>query len=150
MNLAPHLNPSDTRPLTCAEQEIVDHILQGCTNKQIATCRGTSAGTVANQIAAVYQKLGICSRADLLIRLAVSAPEPAPARPSVTCLSSREQQVVLQAIQGHSNKLIAIELALTESTVATHLRRALVKLRLRSRRELIMGSQCALATPDVP
>ncbi|MCY1042101.1 LuxR C-terminal-related transcriptional regulator [Corallococcus sp. bb12-1] len=144
------MNPSESSALTSAEQEIVNHVLLGWTNKQIASGRGTSAGTVANQIAAIYQKLGISSRADLLIRLAVSAPEPAPARPPLTCLSSREQQVVLQAIQGHSNKLIAIELALTESTVATHLRRALVKLRLRSRRDLIVELQCAVATQGVP
>ncbi|RYZ39533.1 MAG: LuxR family transcriptional regulator, partial [Myxococcaceae bacterium] len=68
----------------------------------------------------------------------------------LSCLSSREQQVVLQAIQGHSNKLIAIELELTESTVATHLRRALVKLGLRSRRDLIVEFQPVGATLHVP
>ncbi|GMU10245.1 response regulator transcription factor [Corallococcus caeni] len=144
------MNPFDSRPLTSAEQEIVDFLLQGWTNKQIAACRGTSVGTVANQIAAIYQKRGVYSRADLLVRFSVSAPEPGLARPSLSCLSSREQEVVLQAIQGHSNKLIAIELNLTESTVATHLRRALVKLRLSSRRELIVELQHAVATSDVP
>ncbi|RYZ43813.1 MAG: response regulator transcription factor, partial [Myxococcaceae bacterium] len=70
------MNPSESSALTCAEQEIVHHVLLGWTNKQIATCRGTSVGTVANQIAAIYQKLGISSRADLLVRFAVSPQEP--------------------------------------------------------------------------
>jgi DNA-binding CsgD family transcriptional regulator len=52
-------------------------------------------------------------------------------------LSEREVQVVSLAVRGHANKYIAIELGLTESTVATHLRRAMGKLRVRSRTQLI-------------
>ncbi len=40
-------------------------------------------------------------------------------------LSGREVQVVAMVVRGHANKYIAIELGLTESTVATHLRRAM-------------------------
>lgn len=52
-------------------------------------------------------------------------------------LSDREIQVVSLAVRGHANKYIAIELGLTESTVATHLRRAMGKLCVRSRTQLI-------------
>jgi DNA-binding CsgD family transcriptional regulator len=148
-SLFPAASPSGARALTPAEFEIIEDILRGCTNKQIAEGRGTSAGTVANQIAAIYQKLGIGSRADLMARLALSDPASGACASRLSGLSGREQQVVLQAIQGHSNKLIAIELGLTESTVATHLRRALGKLGLRSRRELILDLQAAETTPDV-
>jgi DNA-binding CsgD family transcriptional regulator len=52
-------------PLTEAERNIVDQILEGGSNKEIAERRGTSARTVANQISGIYQKLGIASRAEL-------------------------------------------------------------------------------------
>jgi DNA-binding NarL/FixJ family response regulator len=148
-SLFPAARSPEARGLTPTEFDIVEHILQGWTNKQIAESRGTAPTTVANQIAAIYQKLGLCSRADLMVRLALSDPASASTSSRLASLSAREQQVVLQASQGHSNKRIAIELGLTESTVATHLRRALGKLGLRSRRELILDFQAAVTTPDV-
>ena len=51
--------------LTAAEQQVVDLALQGLPNEAIAARRGTSAGTVANQLASVYRKLGVGSRAGL-------------------------------------------------------------------------------------
>lgn len=56
--------------LTSAERDIAAQILRGASNKQIAQRRGTSARTVANQIAAIYQKLAIASRAELAARIA--------------------------------------------------------------------------------
>jgi len=52
-------------------------------------------------------------------------------------LTPRERQVVGFAALGHSNKLIAYELGLTPSTVATHLSSAAKKLGATSRIELI-------------
>jgi len=52
-------------------------------------------------------------------------------------LTLRERQVVGFASLGHSNKLIAYELGLKPSTIATHLSAAAKKLGLRSRLELI-------------
>jgi DNA-binding CsgD family transcriptional regulator len=52
-------------------------------------------------------------------------------------LSRRERAVVEQAALGKANKLIAHELRLAESTVATHLARAMRKLRIESRVELV-------------
>jgi DNA-binding CsgD family transcriptional regulator len=51
-------------------------------------------------------------------------------------LTLRERQIVAYARLGHANKLIAYELGLSTSSVATHLARALRKLGLRSRSEL--------------
>jgi DNA-binding NarL/FixJ family response regulator len=56
------------RQLTEAERDIAQQILLGESNKRIAERRGTSARTVANQIAGIYQKLGIASRAELAAR----------------------------------------------------------------------------------
>lgn len=52
-------------------------------------------------------------------------------------LSRREAQVASYAAQGHMNKEIAYELGLAVSTVASHLSKALIKLNLGSRTELV-------------
>jgi DNA-binding NarL/FixJ family response regulator len=55
--------------LTAAEHAVVEHIVRGDSNKQIAAHRGRSVRTVANQIAAVFQKLRVASRAELIVLL---------------------------------------------------------------------------------
>ena len=59
-----------------------------------------------------------------------------PTMPDPRALSLRERQVVGFAALGHSNKLIAYELGLAETTVATNLARAMRKLGVRNRVEL--------------
>lgn len=55
--------------LTSSEREVVQLVAQGLSNEEIAAARGRSARTVANQLAAVYRKLGVFSRTELLARL---------------------------------------------------------------------------------
>ena len=55
--------------LTSAELDIVRGLVRGERNRAIAIRRGTSERTVANQIAALYAKLGVMSRTELLVRL---------------------------------------------------------------------------------
>lgn len=52
-------------PLTDAEQEITLLLLLGVTNQEIADRRGTSVNTVQNQVASIYEKVGVHSRAEL-------------------------------------------------------------------------------------
>jgi DNA-binding NarL/FixJ family response regulator len=52
--------------LTPAEQAVVRAILDGESNTAIARARGTSTRTVANQIAAIFDKVGASSRAELI------------------------------------------------------------------------------------
>lgn len=52
-------------------------------------------------------------------------------------LAPRERDVLAYALQGHANKHIGYLLGIAPSTVASHLRAALAKLRVRSRRELL-------------
>jgi DNA-binding CsgD family transcriptional regulator len=52
-------------------------------------------------------------------------------------LTQQERDIVGWIALGHSNKFVAYQLGLGTSTVAGHLRRALAKLGLRSRREVI-------------
>lgn len=53
--------------LTSAERDIVAGLVRGESNRRIAQRRGTSERTVANQIAALFQKLNVMSRAELLV-----------------------------------------------------------------------------------
>ena len=51
--------------MTEAEHHVVDAVLGGKSNADIARERGTSARTVANQVASVFRKLGVHSRGEL-------------------------------------------------------------------------------------
>ncbi|MEZ4220611.1 MAG: helix-turn-helix transcriptional regulator [Polyangiaceae bacterium] len=59
-------SPAGLRELTPAEREVVALVCRGCSNKEIASQRGTSVNTVGNQLAAVYGKLGVASRFELV------------------------------------------------------------------------------------
>jgi DNA-binding CsgD family transcriptional regulator len=56
--------------LTVAERAVVDAVASGATNAEIARLRGTSARTIANQLASVFRKLGVGTRHELVLRLA--------------------------------------------------------------------------------
>ena len=51
--------------LTSSECAVLVLVLGGHSNAEIARARGTSIRTIANQVAAVYQKLGVGSRREL-------------------------------------------------------------------------------------
>lgn len=51
--------------LTEAEHDVMFHAVRGASNAEIAELRGTSTRTVANQLASIYRKLGLCSRTEL-------------------------------------------------------------------------------------
>lgn len=55
--------------LTVAEQEVALLVYAGSTNKQIAEARGVSPKTIGNQLEAIYRKLDVKSRAELVLRL---------------------------------------------------------------------------------
>ncbi len=55
--------------LTAAEREIVERIARGETNADIARARRTSLRTVANQVAALFKKLDVSSRRELVAKL---------------------------------------------------------------------------------
>jgi DNA-binding NarL/FixJ family response regulator len=57
--------PTDA-PLTDAEHCIASALLAGKSNAEIARARGTTARTIANQIASLFRKLGVQSRAQLV------------------------------------------------------------------------------------
>ncbi len=56
--------------LTAAEREIALAVVGGATNEEIASLRASSARTVAHQVASIYAKMGVSSRAELASKLA--------------------------------------------------------------------------------
>jgi DNA-binding CsgD family transcriptional regulator len=61
--------------LTPAEREVVELVASGCSNREIAERRRASVNTVGNQLAAIYGKLGVSSRHELVARLSRAAHE---------------------------------------------------------------------------
>jgi len=54
---------------TPAEREVLNHVRAGLSSAEIARARGTSARTVANQLASMYRKMGVNSRQELIATL---------------------------------------------------------------------------------
>ena len=59
--------------LTAAEADVLARLLDGLSNAQIAAERGTSARTVANQVAKLLRIFGVSSRVELATLVARSA-----------------------------------------------------------------------------
>jgi DNA-binding CsgD family transcriptional regulator len=57
---------AEHRVLSPTELSLVSLVVRGLSNAEIANARGTSTNTVANQLAALYKKLGVQSRRELL------------------------------------------------------------------------------------
>jgi DNA-binding CsgD family transcriptional regulator len=64
--------------LTDSEKRVVQLVTRGWSNSRVAAERGTSPRTIANQLTAVYRKLGVQSRRELIAR--ARQPEPTYAR----------------------------------------------------------------------
>lgn len=60
---------ASTPELTAAERDVARLVLEGLTDREIARRRGSSPRTIANQLRAIYTKLGITSRFELAARL---------------------------------------------------------------------------------
>ncbi len=69
----PLLEESVVASLSGAERQILHELLAGSTTADISRRRGTSSNTVANQIASIFQKLGVRSRAELASRVGSSS-----------------------------------------------------------------------------
>ncbi len=57
--------------LSDAERAVAETLLGGWSNARIARERGVSVRTVANQVASVFRKLGVRSRAELAARCVI-------------------------------------------------------------------------------
>jgi DNA-binding NarL/FixJ family response regulator len=57
--------------LPSAELAVIRSLIEGCSYEEIAEARGTSTRTVANQISAVFRRLRVSGRNELVLRLFV-------------------------------------------------------------------------------
>ena len=73
----PLLDESTLASLSPAEREIALALVAGSTTADVAERRGTAERTVANQIASIFDKLGIHSRIELAARLSGGAAQAA-------------------------------------------------------------------------
>jgi DNA-binding CsgD family transcriptional regulator len=64
------LNPNRWVLLTPTERHVATLVIRGQSTAAIARARGTSPRTIANQLAAIYAKLGVRSRRELRARSA--------------------------------------------------------------------------------
>ena len=60
---------SQSEGLSAAERQVADDAASGLSNGAIAKKRGRSPRTIANQLASIYRKLDVASRAELATRL---------------------------------------------------------------------------------
>jgi DNA-binding NarL/FixJ family response regulator len=54
-----------SRQLTPSERSVASWLVEGLSNAEIARLRGSRPRTVAKQVASIYRKLGVGSRAEL-------------------------------------------------------------------------------------
>jgi DNA-binding CsgD family transcriptional regulator len=60
--------------LTCAEAEVGHGLIAALSNAEIATRRGCSPRTIANQVASIFRKIGVTSRLEFHALMARSEP----------------------------------------------------------------------------
>ena len=126
--------PCSPDGLSRSERDILSQIAAGASNSEIAAARGTSVNTIAKQTSSVLRKLRVSSRRGLVALWHATASEPSLDLAQVS-LTDCERRVVVLAMTGTSNKLIAAELGLAIGTVATLLSRA--------RRKIARGARAA-------
>jgi DNA-binding NarL/FixJ family response regulator len=79
--------------------------------------------------------------------LASGVPGDAPSQPQTSGLVTARELAVIRSIQkGRSNKVIAYELNMCESTVKVHVRRIMKKLNAKNRTDVAIKSQSVLST----
>lgn len=61
--------PKQPTELTPAEMAVATLVYEGLSNRQIAEERGVSVRTISNQLDAIFRKLDVQSRVDLIIHL---------------------------------------------------------------------------------
>ncbi len=59
-------SPLELEELTESENAVARAVVAGRSNKEIAAERGVSVKTIANQLRAIYEKLGVASRFELV------------------------------------------------------------------------------------
>ncbi|MFA7249491.1 MAG: LuxR family transcriptional regulator [Dehalococcoidia bacterium] len=125
----PHIAPSGDE-LTQREHQVVDALANGAPNKEIAHALGIAESTAKYHIANVLAKLHLHNRGEV-IAYATGRPRPNDG------LTQREREILQALAGGASNRELADELCITESTAKYHVSTIMAKLHLRGRGEVI-------------
>ncbi len=118
--------------LTAAERAVALLLVEGASNAAIAQARGASPRTVANQVAAVFRKLGVGSRAALIAHVG-HASDPEGARLMLAGLVAGRLTIV-ERFEREGRRFL----------VARALSRGDPRSRSLSRRERQIVARCAL------
>jgi DNA-binding NarL/FixJ family response regulator len=84
-----------TKVLPSAELSVIGGLVEGACYREIARARGTSTRTIANQISAVFRRLHVSGRNELVQRLFVDgalghSPAPSPSPPQRPSLPMKQ------------------------------------------------------------
>jgi DNA-binding NarL/FixJ family response regulator len=143
----------DPRGLSPRERAIVELVLDGASNKQVAYTLGSSHGTVASHLRRALRKLGFASRVDLMRVGALAAGQATRSRLGAGLdvvvlergapgwelpLTEAERAVALLVCEGLTNAQIAHRRGTAARTVANQLASTFGKLGVGSRAELAL------------
>jgi len=134
--------------LTQAERSVLKEILALKSKKQIALERGRGQGTIRVQANSIYQKLGIHSRAELILfihesqlssefGLNVANGQLESFEKKFKDLPPAEIQIIDYLVEGYNPESIANNLGISQNTVITTIRSIFIKLKINSTAELI-------------
>jgi DNA-binding NarL/FixJ family response regulator len=121
--------------LTEREQKVLGYIVQGLTNKEIATQLSLSPDTVKNHVVHIMEKLGAQDRTQAAV-FAIRQGLGWPATPGTRLehliaragLTPRQREIVLHIRQGLSIEQIAESAGTTRDVAEAEIRRVMIKL----------------------
>jgi DNA-binding CsgD family transcriptional regulator len=124
------------KTLAIAEFEVLKLLIEGSSYAEIATIRGTSIRTIANQVASAFRRLGVSGRGELLSYLFRRVQESESTNDSAVCSPSDFRGTVMEQnddpLLQISKSLLAIEDALArlraERDIAREIRARVVSL----------------------
>lgn len=129
--------------LTERERQTLSLIAEGLSNKLIARRLGISDGTVKIHVRHLLGKLNLGSRQALAawaLQAGLSRAARVPRYLDEVSLTEREAQTLALIADGHSNRVIADRLGISDATVKTYVSHLLLKLEVHSRLELVSAA----------